>query len=151
GVMRRNALVKAVAVVAGVFLRFSLTTELSYTPSYFSTVTDGRPVPPIETLAHSEIGREAVVHTELDGSGIQQPGLITGWVASDVVVEACPIWMNHQGSHPGSHGAEQLGWNLVARSAGRLGTKTGSWGEIRSDGIPRAVAHERIARRSSCH
>ena len=97
---------------------------------------------PVERFTHAEIGREVVVYSELDVTGVQQPGLVTGWITRNVVTDSCPIRVNHQSRYPARCTADQRGRNLVTGCSAGLGSVG-----VGSDRIKRAVTHERIALR----
>ena len=84
GVLRGNTLVKAIAVIVGVLLWLGLPVELSDAACDFAAVSDGRPVTPVKAFAHPEFRVESVIHAELDGSSVQEPGLIARGISRHV-------------------------------------------------------------------
>ena len=112
-----NALVKAITVIGVVLLRLGFTVELSIATRHFAAVSDRRPVTPVEAFAHSEIWVKDVIHAELNGSGVQDPGLISRRVAGDVEGIPGSVRMDHKGCDLRRHGAPQwiTRWNDVAR------------------------------------
>src|SRR5215831_4975396 len=101
-----DALIETVAVVRGVFFRRGFAAKLGVAARDLAAVPDRRPVAPVEALAHSEIGVECVVHTELDGASIQEPGLVACGVAGYVRGVSRPVRVNHEGRDPRGYDAE---------------------------------------------
>ena len=84
---------------------------------------------PVKTLTHSEVGREGVIHTELNGSRIEKPSLIACRVTGDIVAKPGAIRMDHQARYSGSDRTKESGWQYVAGASTPMSESHPNWAQ----------------------